>query len=77
MKQVEEAVTREPGHLKAAATKCLILTGIGMGSIFLAQQIAANPPDLRFASQWPALMAWVPIFLFGPLAVFLLDRVKT
>ncbi len=70
-------LTREPGHLKAAATKCLILTGIGMGSIFLAQQIAANPPDLRFASQWPALMAWVPIFLFAPLAVFLLDRVKT
>lgn len=70
-------LTREPGHLKAAATKCLILTGIGMGSIFIAQQIAANPPDLRLAAQWPALMAWVPIFLFGPLAVFLLDRVKT
>ena len=70
-------LTREPGHLKAAATKCLVLTGIGMGSIFLAQQIAANPPDLRLAAQWPALMAWVPIFLFGPLAVFLLDRVKT
>ena len=70
-------LTREPGHLKAAATRCLILTGLGMGSIFLAQQIAANPPDLRFATQWPAFMAWVPIFLFGPLAVFLLDRVKT
>ncbi len=70
-------LTREPGHLKAAATKCLVLTGIGMGSIFIAQQIAANPPDLRFATQWPALMAWVPIFLFGPLAVLLLDRVKT
>ena len=41
------------------------------------QAIAANPPDLRFATQWPALMAWVPIFVFGPLAVFLLDRVKT
>ncbi len=70
-------LTREPGHLKAAATRCLVLTGLGMGSIFIAQQIAANPPDLRLATQWPALMAWVPIFLFGPLAVFLLDRVKT
>jgi lipopolysaccharide export system permease protein len=70
-------LTREPGHLKSAATRCLILTGIGMGSIFIAQQIAANPPDLRFANQWPIFMAWVPIFLFGPLAVFLLDRVKT
>jgi lipopolysaccharide export system permease protein len=70
-------LNREPGKLKAAATKCLILTGIGMGSIFLSQQIAANPPDLRMAAQWPALMAWVPIFIFGPVAVFLLDRVKT
>jgi lipopolysaccharide export system permease protein len=70
-------LSREPGKLKAAATKCLILTGLAMGSIFLAQQIAANPPDLRMAAQWPALMAWVPIFIFAPLAVFLLDRVKT
>jgi lipopolysaccharide export system permease protein len=71
-------LNREPGKLKAAATKCLILTGAAMGSIFLAQQIAANPPQSpQLAAQWPALMAWVPIFLFGPLAVFLLDRVKT
>jgi lipopolysaccharide export LptBFGC system permease protein LptF len=70
-------LTREPGHLKSAATKCLILTGVGMGSIFLAQQMAGNAPTLRFAEQWPIFMAWVPIFLFAPLAVFLLDRVKT
>jgi lipopolysaccharide export system permease protein len=74
---IPTVLQREPGRLKAAATKCLILTGLGMGSIFIAQQIAANPPDIRFAREWPALMAWVPIFLFGPLAVFLLDRVKT
>jgi lipopolysaccharide export system permease protein len=70
-------LTREPGNLKSAATKCLILTGIGMAAIFLSQQLAANAPDIRFAAQWPALMAWLPIFLFAPLAVFLLDRVKT
>jgi lipopolysaccharide export LptBFGC system permease protein LptF len=71
-------LNREPGKLKAAATKSLILTGLAMGSIFLAQQIAANPPaSAQLAAQWPALMAWVPIFVFGPLAVFLLDRVKT
>jgi lipopolysaccharide export system permease protein len=74
---IPTVLQREPGRLKAAATKCLILTGIGMGSIFIAQQIAANPPDLRWATQWPIMMAWVPIFLFAPLAVFLLDRVKT
>lgn len=70
-------LTREPGQLKAAAAKTLVLTGAAMGSIFLAQQLAANPPDLALARQWPALMAWVPIFIFGPLAVFLLDRVKS
>ena len=74
---IPTVLTREPGHLKAAATKCLILTGIGMGSIFIAQQLAANPPDLRMTAQWPIVMAWIPIFLFAPLAVFLLDRVKT
>jgi hypothetical protein len=71
-------LTREPGHLKTAATKCLILTGLGMGSIFLCHQIAGSPPhDPAWTQTWPALMAWVPIILFGPVAVFLLDRVKT
>lgn len=69
-------LTREIGKLKAAATKTLILTGIGMGSTFLAQQIAITPPE-RFVAIWPMFMAWVPIFVFAPLAVFLLDRVKT
>jgi hypothetical protein len=69
-------LTREIGKLKAAATKTLILTGIGMGSTFLTQQIAISPPE-RFAAMWPMFMAWVPIFVFAPVAVFLLDRVKT
>jgi lipopolysaccharide export LptBFGC system permease protein LptF len=70
-------LTREPGRLKAAATKCLILTGIAMGSIFLSQQFAGKPPGLFPPDRWAALMAWMPIFIFGPLSVFLLDRVKT
>ena len=71
-------LTREPGRLKTAATKCLVLTGLGMGSIFLSHQLAGRPPaDPAWTYAWPALMAWLPIFAFGPLAVFLLDRVKT
>jgi lipopolysaccharide export system permease protein len=70
-------LTREPGRLKAGATQCLVLTGLAMGSIFLAQQIANNPPTPALAAQWPAVMAWAPIFVFGPLAVYLLDRVRT
>jgi len=71
-------LTREPGRLKSAATRCLILTGIGMGSMFLSHQLAGSPPaGTDWAVTWPALMAWMPVLLFGPVAVFLLDRVKT
>jgi lipopolysaccharide export system permease protein len=71
-------LTREPGHLKSAATRCLILTGIGMGSMFLSHQLAGSPPPgADWAVTWPALMAWMPVLIFGPVAVFLLDRVKT
>ncbi len=70
-------LTREPGRLKAAATKCLILTAIAMGAIFLSQQFAGSPPSLFPPDRWAALMAWTPVFIFGPLSVFLLDRVKT
>jgi len=69
---------REPGQLKAAATKCLILMALGMGSVFLAQQAASAPPHwVSKPDEWTALMAWVPIFIFGALSVFLLDRVKS
>jgi lipopolysaccharide export system permease protein len=70
-------LTREPAQLKTAATKCLLYTGLAMGSVFLFHQVAGNPPNANWANQWPALMAWMPIFVFGPVAVFLLDRVKT
>lgn len=71
-------LTREPGKLKTAATKCLILTGLTMGSIFMMHQLAGNPPaDPNWTRTWPALMAWLPVFVFGPLAVLLMDRVKT
>jgi hypothetical protein len=59
--------------------KCLVYSALCMGSMFLAYQLAASPPttDPKWALQWPAIMAWMPIFLFGPLSVGLLDRVKT
>ena len=68
---------REPGKLKTAATKCLFLMGLGMGSVFLAQQFANAPPHSIKPDQWAALMAWLPIFIFGPTCVFLLERVKS
>ena len=68
---------REPGKLKTAATKCLFLMGLAMGSVFLAQQFANAPPHSIKPDQWAALMAWLPIFIFGPTCVFLLERVKS
>jgi len=70
-------LTREPGRLKAAATKCLVLTGLCMGSIFLTSMLAQSPPNAALAEQWPAIVAWVPVFVFGPVAVWLLDHVQT
>lgn len=70
-------LTREPGKLKSAAMKCLALSGVALGCIFLCAMIASQPPKPQWADQWPAVMAWIPILIFGPLAVWLLDRVET
>lgn len=73
---VPMVLTREPGRLKASAFKCVVLTGAAMGFSFVTQQL-----DLPAGSVWalhgPALMAWLPVFIFGPMAIYLLDRIKT
>jgi lipopolysaccharide export system permease protein len=71
-------LTREPGRLKIDGAKLLIGVGLAMASVFLCHQIAAHPPaGAQWADRWPAIMAWIPIFIFGPLAIFLLDRMHT
>ncbi len=71
-------LTHDPKMLKTAAAKCLMLTGLAMASVFVAQQRASHPPaGIVWISAWPALMAWSPIFIFGPIAAWLLDRVRT
>lgn len=71
---IPAVLTREPGQLRAAATKCLVFTGLAMASIFVARQIAGNPPADFNANYWSATWAWVPIFIFLPLSLILLDR---
>jgi hypothetical protein len=56
--------------------------GLALGAVFLFHQFAGRiPPSManspNGANTWSMLMAWVPIFIFGPLSVFLLDRTKT
>jgi lipopolysaccharide export LptBFGC system permease protein LptF len=70
-------LTRQPGQLRAAAVKTLIFSGLCMATVFVSSMLAGTPPNPAWAWQWPALMAWVPIVLFGPVAVFLLDRIET
>ncbi len=71
-------LSREPGRLKMGIMYCVMLSGGCMMTIFLAQQLAGTPPTgAQWADQWPAIMAWLPILIFGPVAVWLLDRVKT
>ena len=71
-------VSREPGKIKQGIFFCVLLCGGCLATIFLCYQLASTPPGgPQWASQWPAIMAWMPILIFGPVAVWLLDRVKT
>ena len=77
-------LTRNPGSLKMAALKCCLLTGACMAAMFVAHQLSGTPPtgsgvaaNPQLLQAWPALLAWMPILIFGPLSIWLLDRVKT
>jgi lipopolysaccharide export system permease protein len=74
---ISTVLTREPGRLRASAVKCLILTGLCIGSVFITYQMAASPPTAELTNLWPALMAWIPIFVFGPLSILLMSMVKS
>jgi lipopolysaccharide export system permease protein len=72
-------LTRDPGRLKLGIMQCVGVTGGCMTAIFLSQQLAGTPPagSGGWVQHWPAIMAWLPILIFGPVAVWLLDRVRT
>jgi lipopolysaccharide export system permease protein len=69
-------LTREPGKVKQGIAACVIVCGACLGTIFLCYQLAGTPPSgAQWADMWPAIMTWLPIFIFFPLAILLLDRV--
>lgn len=71
-------LTREPMQLRTAAARVFVLVGLCMASIFICQSLAGQPPpNPQLASMWTAIMAWTPIFIFCPITVWLLDRLKT
>jgi hypothetical protein len=68
-------MSREPGRVKQGILYCIVLCGACLSVIFLCYQLAGTPPaGAQWSDRWPAIMSWVPIFIFGPVAVWLLDR---
>ena len=71
-------LTREPGKLKSAVTQCLILSGVCMSGIFISHQLAGtNTLGPEWADRWPAMMAWMPVFIFLPFSIYMLDILHT
>ena len=60
---------RSPANIVRDATKCLAVCGLCYISTFIAQSIRLESVS--------AFAAWMPIFVFGTLAMVLFDRVKT
>jgi lipopolysaccharide export LptBFGC system permease protein LptF len=68
-------LVRDPKELKSSIFKCVILVGLAMAGYFIAFQVAGFPRGgPTWADRWPAIMAFVPILLFGIVAMLLLDR---
>ena len=44
-------LTREPGRLKRAAMKCLILSGACLATVFVCSMLAGQPPKPAWADQ--------------------------
>lgn len=69
---------REPGMMQKRAMTCFALVGACLATIFVCQHLAGQPPaGGRWADQWPAILSWLPIFIFGPLSVWFADRIKS
>ena len=63
-------LTREPSNVMAAGGKALLLGGVFFLVTFVAQGVVKE-------EAYAALIAWIPILAFGPLAVLLLANART
>ncbi len=64
-------LTRVPGGLWEGILRSLLFCGSCFVLSFISQQISGDARD------WAVVAAWLPVVLFGPLAVLMLDSVKT
>lgn len=65
-------LNRERPSVLVAGGKCLLVTASCFVLTFMCQNIDMSAVGLN-----PALPAWLPVILFGPAAVVLLDGIKT
>jgi lipopolysaccharide export LptBFGC system permease protein LptF len=63
-------LNRQPEGIVVQAGKCLLNCGLCFSVTFVSQQMISS-------ETYPALTAWFPMMVFGPLAVLYLDAVKT
>lgn len=60
---------RSPANILSDAGRCMIACGLCYVVTFMASSLRLDVPT--------AVTAWLPIFVFGPAAIVLLDRVRT
>lgn len=65
-------LNRERVSVIAAGSRCLLACGICYSVTFVCQNM-----DLSILGVGPALTAWLPVLVFGPVAVLLMDGIKT
>jgi lipopolysaccharide export LptBFGC system permease protein LptF len=65
-------LNRERPSVLVAGGQCLLVCGACYVATFICQGI-----DLSSLGASPALPAWIPVLAFGPIAVLLLDGIKT
>ena len=57
-------------NIKASASLCLAIVGACYISVFLSRYMGSYGLD-------PTLSAWLPVLIFGPIGVVMLDTIKT
>lgn len=65
-------MNRLPGNVLGQGAKALAICAIAFLTTFLGQQVVGTTGGF-----WQALPYWLPVFIFGPIAVLLLDNVDT
>jgi len=58
-----------------SAGLCLILCVVFFASIFACQYLGSTPETSEYIS--PALAAWLPVIVFGPISFVMFDAVHT